>query len=130
MNELEKIEEKFNNYIFNRLYEKYLIAIRDLNHIMKLESLADIDTKKSLESLREYCANNNYYINKNYLQNNKDYIIYIILKKIKEMPNEIKEEINDEYPNVIDYIIQTNIKQESIQNIDPIIIKKVNRWWN
>lgn len=127
--EMKEIKEEFNNIKINKLYNRFITAIQDINKKDKLETKVYGETKKILKALHSERIDNSHFINEDY--DDEDTIKekrVILLDRINKMPKEVKDKFEEDFPNLIDNIIM----YICIDKIEPSeqIIKSVNRWFN
>jgi len=120
---LSILENNFNKInIYNQI-DKYIIAINDLfDYVMSEHIDCDCSLKKSYEKL------------------NKIERDFIATYKIINMPFEIKNILDDDFPYITNIVInklkdklKNNICNGTIENenenIDLVSFDKINRWW-
>jgi chromosome segregation ATPase len=126
--ESKLLKDELYNAKINRIYDKYIIAIQDINSLESLENKVDSMYSEILEKLRNDRVGFSHYIN----INNDEKIIkqkrVILFEKIKNMPIEIKEMFEDDYPGLLDNIVDFICieKVEVMQNV----INSVEKWFN
>ncbi|ATZ80742.1 hypothetical protein BMW23_0696 [Bodo saltans virus] len=122
------LENNFNKMIYKQIFDKYMIAIQDLNKLEQLESKLDQQTQNRLYQLKSNRIYECHYFDNLDSQNLIDDKRTILLEKIDNMPNEIKIIFNKRFPNLLNkitpYIIKTKTTP-SQQTIDDI-----NDWWD
>jgi hypothetical protein len=121
----KKMEEKENKELFN----KFIIAIQDINNIDYLETKINLQSKQSLKNLKRQRINECHYLDNSYLQTEIDDRRTILLDKIKNMPQIIKNMFNNKFPNLlidIEGFIAPNPTFPSQQTKDEID----DSWWN
>jgi len=110
----------------NYLFGKFLVAIQDLNKENNLENNIHMMTTLREERNGEY-----HYINKNDNNKLKEDKIEILLNKINNMPDRVKNKFNFIYNNIIDDIIALKLNDETkLLNIDEITKQKIEYWWD
>jgi len=120
------LETRLTKQETNQLFNKYVIGIQDLNRIELLETqLADARELKKLKNDR---INGCHYINDDYNNNEKAIRINLLIDKIENVPSEIKELFEDEYPGLLDDLKLLLAKRLDVVE-DARFIKKSNRWW-
>ena len=120
---LSILENNFNKInIYNQI-DKYIIAINDLfDYVMSEHIDCDCNLKKSYEKLDKI---------------ERD---FIATYKIINMPFEIKNILDDDFPYITNIVInklkdklKDNISNRTIENenenIDLVSFDKINRWW-
>ena len=127
-NKMLSIESELNNIKIKEQYEKYVIAIQDLNSFDELEKKLDIANSRKIKRLRTG-RNAIYHYLYNDLDNTEmDYRRNILYNKLKDMPNYIKSIFDKKYPKLIDSILPHVIKN-NIELDDDDIIEDINAWW-
>lgn len=137
--EKENAEIKINNISFNdriialeykNLYNKFIIAIQDLNSHDKLE-------KKNINTFLKKLRNNRildcHYIDDDYDDNIKNYRIHILYEKILNIPQFIENKFNTNYQNLLNDIknyIKNDDRYNSLINIDEEDKDNAIGWWN
>jgi len=122
---IKKLENK-------QIYEKYIVAIQDINRLYKLESVlkndGDIVASKRLKHLRQDRVGSFHYIYENEdTVDETQYKINLLHKKLISIPEDIKTIFDTEYENLIDIVID-RINTQSVK-IDDDDKDFINKWW-
>ena len=124
--ELETTVNKLETHIMNleteKLYNKYIVAIQDINYLDQLENKIPILKKLRRRRLGEchYIYDDDTLIE---MKNRRS----ILLDKIQNIPIEIEQIFDKTYPSMLSDIIQYVAP-------NPVIVNKqdkeeINRWW-
>jgi ribosomal protein L18E len=118
----KNILDKLNKSEVKRLFNKYTIAIQDINRLYQLEKQIPI-----LSKLRKTRIDECHYIDDTDISSLVDDKRTILLDKIKNIPSEIETLFNLKYPlllsNIQNYIIQNpTFPNQQIEN-------EINEWW-
>lgn len=129
-NQINYLMEKEKKRDEDTLFMKFIFAIQDLDHEYKLEcnmtQETACDSLKDLRDMRNEC----HYLNNNYKKTQINDRIFIIKQKINNMPANIKERFDEEFPDLIDelsYYLNNNVYINS--NITQKSLNEINRWW-
>lgn len=126
--EHNELKSNFNKMIHKQMFDKYIIAIQDLNKLEQLESNLDQQTKNNLYKLKSSRINECYYLDNLDSPNLIDDKRTILFDKINNMPNDVKTIFDKRFPNLLNKIMPYIIKKmttPSQQTIDDI-----NYWWD
>ena len=123
---INKLEERLTKQEQRQLFNKYVIGIQDINALEQLETkLADASELMKLHKNRiDGC----HYINDKYSNNEKAIRINLLIDKLTNVPENIKELFEDEYPQLLDELKAVLVKRDSVVE-DARFIKKSNNWW-
>ena len=123
---INKLEERLTKQEQIHLFNKYVIGIQDINALEQLETkLADASELMKLHKDRiDGC----HYINEKYSNNEKAIRINLLIDKLTNVPENIKELFEDEYPQLLDELKAILVKRDSVVE-DARFIKKSNNWW-
>ena len=123
---IHNLEERLTKQEQRQLFNKYVIGIRDINALEQLETkLADASELMKLHKDRiDGC----HYINDKYSNNEKAIRINLLIDKLNNIPENIKELFEDEYPQLLDELKAVLVKRDSVIE-DARFIKKSNNWW-
>jgi len=123
---INNLEERLTKQEQRQLFNKYVIGIQDINALEQLETkLADATELMKLHKDRiDGC----HYINDKYNNNEKAIRINLLIDKIINIPENIKELFEDEYPHLLDELQAVLVKRDSVVE-DTRFIKKSNNWW-
>ena len=123
---INKLEERLTKQEQRQLFNKYVIGIQDINALEQLETkLADASELMKLHKDRiDGC----HYINDKYSNNEKAIRINLLIDKLTNIPENIKELFEDEYPQLLDELKAVLVKRDSVIE-DARFIKKSNNWW-
>jgi predicted nuclease with TOPRIM domain len=124
----DKLTTMVENLMHKSLYDNYIVAIQDLNKHFTLENKIP-NIEQELKELRENRNRNNHYLNKKDKSEMISNKLAVLEIKLKNIPKDIEEEINDNYPNVISEILNSNIFTNSIQP-QTDVLNKINKWWS
>ena len=123
---ITNLETRLTKQEQRQLFNKYVIGIQDFNEFEKLETkLADANELKKLHNDRIVGC---HYINKKYSNNEKAIRINLLIDKLDNIPENIKELFEDEYPGLLDELKPVLVKHDVI-NEDIKFIKKSTNWW-
>jgi hypothetical protein len=103
------------------LYNKFMIAIQDINRMLSLEQ-----QNTSFKDLREDRIYTCHYMKDHDSQEMKDAKITVLYEKLHNMKDNIREDFNNLYPNVIEDVLL----HISPVHVSDKLIKRVNKWWN
>jgi chromosome segregation ATPase len=109
------------------VYEKYLMAIQDLNSLEQLEAKLNYPTNRELNELRRERIHNCHYLDTKYDDDIDDRRI-VLYEKLVTIPPQIKAMFDQDYPTVLNAIIpyvvraNTQLSQKSLH--------RINRWWD
>lgn len=124
----EKIDDQnikinnLENYIIKKLYNKYIIAIQDVNFLDQLESkipqLVNIRSKRIADC---------HYIDFKSSIEEKDKRRSILLDKLKNIPSDIEQIFEKKYPTLLPEIIKYVAP-------NPVVVSEkdeedINEWW-
>lgn len=123
---INNLEERLTKQEQRQLFNKYVIGIQDINALEQLETkLADASELMKLHKDRiDGC----HYINEKYSNNEKAIRINLLIDKLTNVPENIKELFEDEYPQLLDELKAVLVKRDSVVE-DTRFIKKSNNWW-
>ena len=123
---INKLEERLTKQEQIHLFNKYVIGIQDINALEQLETkLADA---RELMKLHKDRIDGCHYINEKYSNNEKAIRINLLIDKLTNVPENIKELFEDEYPQLLDELKAILVKRDSVVE-DARFIKKSNNWW-
>lgn len=123
---INNLEERLTKQEQRQLFNKYVIGIQDINALEQLETkLADAT---ELVKLHKDRIDGCHYINDKYSNNEKAIRINLLIDKIINIPENIKELFEDEYPQLIDELKAILVKRDFVIE-DTRFIKKSNNWW-
>ena len=123
---INKLEERLTKQEQRQLFNKYVIGIQDINALEQLETkLADA---RELMKLHKDRIDGCHYINDKYSNNEKAIRINLLIDKLTNIPENIKELFEDEYPQLLDELKAVLVKRDSVIE-DTRFIKKSNNWW-
>ena len=123
---INKLEERLTKQEQRQLFNKYVIGIQDINALEQLETkLADA---RELMKLHKDRIDGCHYINDKYSNNEKAIRINLLIDKLTNVPENIKELFEDEYPQLLDELKAVLVKRDSVVE-DARFIKKSNNWW-
>ena len=123
---IHNLEERLTKQEQRQLFNKYVIGIRDINALEQLETkLADA---RELMKLHKDRIDGCHYINEKYSNNEKAIRINLLIDKLTNIPENIKELFEDEYPQLLDELKAVLVKRDSVIE-DARFIKKSNNWW-
>ena len=125
--ENEQINKKLNKLEINRIINKYIIAIQDLNRLEKLETKVNSVIRLELEDLRNDRVSDCHYLDDNYVNEYFDRRT-ILYERLVNIPIEVKNEFDILYPNVICGIQSFVAPIMTIPQ--PRTLSRINRWWN
>lgn len=121
------LKEKINAIETKSLYNKYLMAIQDLNREEELETKLNT-VSKNLNKLRKNRIGEVHYLNEDMdewdLVDRKS----VLYDKLINMPIEIKQKFDKLYPNVVDSVIN-HIKSAKTHVTDEYL-EEIEEWWN
>ena len=116
---ISKLESKY-------LFEKYIIAIQDLNRAEKLET--KISSWKVLGYLRDDRIDDCHYLNdkdSSILYNDKRQIME---EKVKNMPPNVRKMFDKKYPNLLNDISPHIVS--SVVNVSKHNREDIEEWWD
>jgi len=119
-NEIQKIKN-------DKAFDKFVIAIQDLNREESLEKKVNGKTQKILQELRENRIDECHYINDNDSQQRKDDKRNILYDEIKNMPKALRDMFDKYYPNVLNDIDKYIINKKSTPS--QTFVAQINRWF-
>ena len=129
-NNLFLLKDRLNRIENKSLYNKYMIAIQDINSLEQLEQYQHIGN--DLKRLRRHRIGDCHYIDMNNIKNDPDFINdqrFVLFEKIDNMPFDIMQMFNKKYPNLLNnikpYIINNTFTKPIQQNYDDIL-----EWWS
>lgn len=122
-NENKDIKRMIYRLNLTNLFNKYIVAIQDLNSYKLLE-----DKVSDLTKLRDTRIIMCQFIKRKDTDSIKQAKINVLYKKLHEMPEEISEMFEDDYENLIDDLKKLNIYKDV--TIDPVTLNKINSWWD
>jgi len=115
-----------NKLLENKEFSKFKKAIQDLNDEYKLET--KVTNPTMLEDLREDRVDECHYLNKKWTNVEKNYRIYTLGEKIKNMSANVMLKFDNIYPGLINDILPYTQVQYNI--IPQRIVDKTNNWWD
>ncbi|ATZ81074.1 hypothetical protein BMW23_1029 [Bodo saltans virus] len=121
------LKNEIQNMKNNKTFDKFIIAIQDLNRLELLETKVSNSTKEILQELRDDRIDDCHYINDNDTQQRKDDKRNILYDEIKSMPQSIKDMFDTEYPNLLNDIESFIINKKTIPTQK--FIAKTKRWF-
>jgi chromosome segregation ATPase len=121
------LKNEIQNMKNNKTFDKFIIAIQDLNRLELLETKVSNSTKDILQELRDDRIDDCHYINDNDTQQRKDDKRNILYDEIKSMPQSIKDMFDTEYPNLLNDIESFIINKKTIPTQK--FIAKTKRWF-
>lgn len=128
-NDNKELKNRINKLELKDIFNKYVIAIQDINNIEHFESnITDPNIKRSMKRLKNNRINNCHYLNNNdddILNNDKRTILF---DKINNISIQLKELFDEKYPNLINYIKDYIVKNKTIPSKDNL--DDINDWWN
>jgi len=128
--ENKQLKEKMDEREMYRLLNKFEIAIQDLNSLENLE--INIKDKQIIKELKELHQERNldcHYLNETkYSKQELDERRTILLEKINNMPDEVKNEFNLLYPNILSGIHKYIAPNRATPQQKTLLLTK--RWWN
>jgi uncharacterized coiled-coil protein SlyX len=123
---INNLEERLTKQEQRQLFNKYVIGIQDINALEQLETkLADAS---ELVKLHKDRIDGCHYINDKYSNNEKAIRINLLIDKLTNIPENIKELFEDEYPHLLDELKAVLVKRDYILE-DARFIKKSNNLW-
>jgi DNA repair ATPase RecN len=113
------------------LYDKYVIAIQDVNINKQLEKhVANLSTTKNLKKLRNSRVSTCHYLNEDdYDTTMLDDKLAFLYDKINKMPTDIKNKFDKQYPNLISDIVGHIPSKKSVTSIFPTNLEDIVNWW-
>lgn len=117
----ELLTHKLNSIIEKDEYNKFMIAIQDMNRLFLLEH-----KNSSFKDLREDRLYTCHYIKDNDQPEMKDAKISVLYEKLQHIHDNIREQFDELYPNVIEDVLLhiTPVK------VSDKLLKRVYKWWN
>jgi hypothetical protein len=122
-----ELKNQFTKMMNKQMFDKYIIAIQDLNKLENLETKLDSQTQKKLYKLKSNRIHECHYLDNLDSPDLIDDKRTILNEKIINMPLEIKTMFNKMYPELLNKIApfivntKTTPSQQTIDNI--------NYWW-
>lgn len=117
-----------------KLFSKIALAIQDLNREFHLETLiTDIGVINSLVELRNVRNDDCHYLHTKYQKINIDGRLFVMKKKFDNMPIAIKNQFDDDYPNLIseiDKFMDNILLNRSNPKLTQKEINDIDKWWN
>lgn len=107
------MENKFNNMMNKKIFNRFIVAIQDLNRYEKLETIVPNSTKLYLQHLRNKRIDDCHYLNDNDDQTTIDDKRTILEIELKTMPVGIQDIFNKKYPNLLNDIIGYVVKNKT-----------------
>lgn len=126
-NDHDDLKKEVQKMKDNKAFDRFVIAIQDLNREESLEKKVNPATKTILQELKNDRIGDCHYINDNDSQQKKDDKRNILYDEIKNMSKNIKDMFDNEYPNLlydIDKFIVNNKTTPSLMFKD-----KIKRWF-
>ena len=123
---ITNLETRLTKQEQHQLFNKYVIGIQDFNEFEKLET--KLACSSELKNLHNDRIDGCHYINKKYSDNEKAIRINLLIDKLDNIPENIKELFEDEYPGLLDELKPVLIKHD-ITIEDTRFMKKSNNWW-
>lgn len=132
---LKQQNKTLENYVLKmenkELYEKFVIAIQDVNRYEELEkNVKNNTTSKNLKKLRNDRVSNCHYLNEEdddvTLVDDKMSILY---DKLNKMPIDIKNKFNKKYPNLISDIVGYIPSKKPVSSISIDNKNDIEEWW-
>ena len=123
---IKKLNDRIDEMCAKSLYDKYMIAIQDLNDKEKLESLLGYNMVKKLKRLRENRNDGCHFFrngDSEILMNNKRIALFM---KLKNMDQIVKSLFDKKYTGLIEKILPHIIKVNT--NPDQEIMDEINEW--
>jgi chromosome segregation ATPase len=124
-NKNDELLKKINKVENDNLYNKYVIAIQDINSQMELEKV--VNYPYALKRLRKYRVNECHYITNEDDDEEKIGRIEILIEKLNNMPKEIKNIFDKKHPKLIETILPY-IKSQN-KKIDEELSEFIKSWW-
>lgn len=127
--EIISLNDKFTIQDNKKLLEKYIMAIQDYNSCYFIENKININAKKPLIQLKRNRNGQCHYFDKDY--DDPDAIFFVLSEKINNIPEPIKNELNAEYPNVLDGLkeLLNNNTLHQLRKPNEDELKYINGWW-
>lgn len=131
-NKVFDLEKRLDKSETNTLFNKFLIAIQDINRNDQLEkSIHDVSIVKKLKKLRQSRNGMNHYIYEDDDEPNEiDYKKFTLYNKLLNLDENIKEKFNKKFPNLIGHIIKyisPTIKMNP--DISQEMKAEIEEWW-
>ena len=121
--------DKINLMETKNIYNKFIIAIQDLNSLEKLETKLIKNDKINIIKLKKNRINDCHYINNDDDEDLTNDKIIVLLEKLKNMDDNLKIKFDKKYPNLIDSILHDMIKyNKTLLSHDNLEI--INDWWD
>src|SRR3989338_4144698 len=123
----EKLENKVQILMARSQFDKFVIAIQDLNSHYRLED-NEPSIRNDLINLRDDRVNGCHYLKRGLSQDELDYRINIFIENFKDMDDDVVELFEDIYPGFLDNF------EPLISSINKKIPEKqrkiINKWWS
>lgn len=121
------LKKEVQNIKDNKAFERFVIAIQDLNREETLEKKVSIGTKSILQDLRNDIIEDCHYINDNDSQQKKDDKRNILYEEIKNMSQSIKDMFDTEYPNLLYDIEKFIVNNKTTPSLT--FKNRIKRWF-
>jgi hypothetical protein len=126
-NTINKLDKKINNIEEKEKFNKFIIAIQDINRLEQIETkLSGID-KKILKRLRQLRVNECHYIEDDYDEDDKNDRRTVLYERIQNMSPQIHSRFENMFPGLLNsimvYIIQTKTQPSEDS------LKYILNWW-
>jgi chromosome segregation ATPase len=119
-----KLEDRLDVMETKQLFNKYVVAIQDLNSLEHLEPKIG----SSLKNLKRNRIATCHYLDNTYSTTEIDERRTILYDKLVNMPVEIQNMFNAQYPNLINDIMPCVINIKTIPS--PQDMTYINNWWS
>jgi chromosome segregation ATPase len=122
------IHNTLNKMMTRQLYNKYIVAIQDVNRIVEIEKIVTGTTKNTLKDLRENRVNECHYINDiRDSPKEKENKRTVLFQKIMNIDSNVKRLFELHYPNLLHdisgYIVGSSV------NLTDTERDKIEDWW-
>jgi hypothetical protein len=134
-NKITKLMTNFNNtqmsvdkLIAKQQYDKYVIAIQDVNSLIRMETQVDATTRHELQNLRKNRNEDCHYMIKNDDANINDGKRVILYDRLMNMPPLVKKMFDKNHPKLLDNI--TSLIRLSVVKLTVSAENEINEWWD
>lgn len=126
-----KLESRVLKMENKELYDKYVIAIQDVNRNEQLEKhVPNLSTTKNLKKLRNSRVSTCHYLNEEDDDSTMiDDKLSFLYDRINKMPVDIKKKFDKQYPNLISDIVGHIPSKKPVTSIGKTNLEDIENWW-
>lgn len=126
-NTIVKLETKINQFEEKEQYNKFMIAIQDINRLEQIETKLSGNDKKNLIRLRKSRVSECHYIEEDDDEDDKNDRRTVLYERIQNMSPQVRRRFNNMFPGLLD-VLMTYIVQIKTQPSEDSL-KDILDWW-